>query len=91
MSASEKLKALERRYRTDISDLPDYGAADEHRTVLVAALPQIVAVVEAAEKMHVSYQADMNAWSYVEYDGSTNEVDPDFVAALAALDKALER
>ena len=84
MNASEKLKMLQSFTNPNHGPTPMWVA-----DATLAALPQLVAVVEAAEKMHHEYQMDMNDWSYAEGDGSVNEVDPDFVAALAALDEAL--
>ena len=45
MSASEKLKGLEHKWDTDPANWDDYGGQ------LLEALPQIVAVVEAAERI----------------------------------------
>jgi hypothetical protein len=87
VSASEKLKALEVRYGTDIADVRDpyYGPEDEYRTALVNALPQIVAVVEAATEM-------ANWLEMQSSNGYGRDLIPirDFDAALAALEETLE-
>ena len=91
MSASERLAALdaamtpghwsavtmERGFNREIADLRN-------------ALPEIVAVVRAAEKMRHDYQQDMNDWSTAEYDGKPwPGIGEDFDAALAALREKL--
>ena len=81
MSASEKLKALE--------PSPNDNEWGDGTHALWDALPQIVAVVEAAEKMRADYQDDMDTWMYTEYDGNKDPRAPHFDAALAALDEAL--
>ena len=76
MSASEKLKALAVEYEADHGwDSGPYGIAqhDVERR-LAAALPQLAAVVEAAEFGYSQLSQEYDAW-------------PELRAALTALDR----
>ena len=83
MSASEKLKALDRAIRVNFPTPTeaDYRRARGAESLARAALPQIVAVVEAGEHVeHVENVGTGEEW----LDGVQH-----MRAALAALDEAL--
>ena len=83
MSASEKLKALEQDLAQVIVHLQDYdGDWDnaEKLSRVSRALPQILDVVEAAEKTTVTLNTKL---------GSGPDVVADLRAALAALEEKL--
>jgi len=88
VSASEKLRALERR-------IEEHGSPDNdlHGEELLLALPQIVAVVEAAETIRDrslvagSWDEETLKRIKAEHDHLYYEVLPD---ALAALEEALQ-
>ena len=80
MSASEKLKALDQRLIAASGS--SYWDNDLARveSALSRALPQIVAVVEAAEKLARHFSLTASEW---------NQAQRDVDAALTALEEAL--
>jgi hypothetical protein len=79
VSASEKLKALQRLQLLE-GRFPSFPEQDD----LLAALPQLLAVVEAAEAMPRPLPEDPGPYIYARAD-ELREV----AAALAALEEAL--
>jgi hypothetical protein len=88
MSASEKLKAL---HQTRLAELGGQLPGGHPFISLWAALPQIVAMVEASERLKTHRESAEMRWMSVE--DATIEVPARVVAecgrALAALDEAL--
>lgn len=79
VSAAEKLKALDAKFREPLGDVSSTRRRQKHlRTsnTVMDALPQIVAVVEAAEDFATWPDHQSPDW-------------PALISALAALDEAL--
>lgn len=90
MNVSEKLKAWDRALKPSPYEPRSAAQEDVAFWEIRNALPQIVAVVKAAETMRREYQDDMDSWSEREYDGKPWEgLAVDFDAALAALEETL--